>query len=312
MKKILWIIFIVGPIVWFINDMWFSVGVNEKVPQEITVYVAEDGLVVPVTANGTTVEDFLTQTHYALSEDDRVLPPRSVSVLAGMTIEIIRAQKMHVIVDGSAQTCDSYALDVRGILRACGIDYVEDMDEIAPPLKSLVTPKTTITVARVEVKEEEHEISIPFKTVTRTDKSVAFGTAQTIEKGKVGRAILKEHVTYKGGKEVAREEIDRTITVAPKNKVVVTGEKLTLGKKHTGVASWYAYKDCDCAANPWLPKGSYVKVTNRANGKSVVVRINDRGPFVPGRIIDLDVTAFKKIASKGAGVIDVIMEEVKQ
>jgi rare lipoprotein A len=64
------------------------------------------------------------------------------------------------------------------------------------------------------------------------------------------------------------------------------------------------------AANPWLPIGSYVKVTNEANGKSVIVRINDRGPFVPGRIVDLDKVAFQKIASLGAGVISVKMEEV--
>ena len=41
------------------------------------------------------------------------------------------------------------------------------------------------------------------------------------------------------------------------------------------------------AAHLKLPMGSYVKVTNLRNGKSVMVRINDRGPVVPGRIIDL-------------------------
>ena len=56
--------------------------------------------------------------------------------------------------------------------------------------------------------------------------------------------------------------------------------------------------------------GSYAKVTNTANGKSVIVQINDRGPFGPGRIIDLDKVAFAKIASIGAGVIGVKVEEV--
>src|ERR1700732_9238 len=41
------------------------------------------------------------------------------------------------------------------------------------------------------------------------------------------------------------------------------------------------------AAHPTLPLGSYVRVTNLRNGRAVVVRINDRGPIVPGRIIDL-------------------------
>ena len=56
--------------------------------------------------------------------------------------------------------------------------------------------------------------------------------------------------------------------------------------------------------------GSYVKVTNTANGKSVIVKINDRGPFGAGRIIDLDKVAFQEIASLGQGVINVKMEEI--
>jgi rare lipoprotein A len=56
--------------------------------------------------------------------------------------------------------------------------------------------------------------------------------------------------------------------------------------------------------------GSYVKVTNTANGKSVIVKINDRGPFGGGRIIDLDKVAFQEIASLGQGVAQVKMEEI--
>jgi rare lipoprotein A len=41
------------------------------------------------------------------------------------------------------------------------------------------------------------------------------------------------------------------------------------------------------AAHPTLPLGSYVRVTNMHNGRAIVVRVNDRGPVVPGRIIDL-------------------------
>ncbi|MFZ2187336.1 MAG: septal ring lytic transglycosylase RlpA family protein [Candidatus Moraniibacteriota bacterium] len=83
-----------------------------------------------------------------------------------------------------------------------------------------------------------------------------------------------------------------------------------MGKSHSGGASWYAFTGTMAAANPWLPMGSYVKVTNVGNGKSVIVKINDRGPFVPGRIIDLDKAAFTRIASIGAGVINVKMEEI--
>ncbi|MFP3351444.1 septal ring lytic transglycosylase RlpA family protein [Pseudoalteromonas sp. SIMBA_153] len=59
------------------------------------------------------------------------------------------------------------------------------------------------------------------------------------------------------------------------------------------------------AAHLKLPFGTRVKVTNIANNKSVVVRINDRGPYIRGRIIDLSKAMFEKIADSSAGVIDV-------
>ncbi len=83
-----------------------------------------------------------------------------------------------------------------------------------------------------------------------------------------------------------------------------------------GTASWYGetfqgkptasgepYEMYDMtAAHLSLPMGSYVKVTNLRNGKAVVVRINDRGPVVPGRIIDLSYGAAKAIQMRGHGL----------
>ncbi len=79
--------------------------------------------------------------------------------------------------------------------------------------------------------------------------------------------------------------------------------------KTQGLASWYGRKFhgnstaigepydmyAMSAAHPTLPLPSYARVTNLDNGKSVVVRVNDRGPFHPGRIIDLSYTAAYKL-----------------
>jgi rare lipoprotein A len=59
------------------------------------------------------------------------------------------------------------------------------------------------------------------------------------------------------------------------------------------------------AAHKTLPFGTKLRVTNTANGRSVVVRVNDRGPFVAGRCLDLTTGAFSRIASMGAGVATV-------
>ena len=59
------------------------------------------------------------------------------------------------------------------------------------------------------------------------------------------------------------------------------------------------------AAHKTLPFGTKVKVTNLKNGKTVKITINDRGPFVAGRIIDLSKEAAKKIDMKNDGVVEV-------
>jgi rare lipoprotein A len=56
------------------------------------------------------------------------------------------------------------------------------------------------------------------------------------------------------------------------------------------------------AAHLTLPMGSYVRVTNLRNGRAVVVRVNDRGPIVPGRIIDLSYGAAQALQFKQRGL----------
>ena len=95
-----------------------------------------------------------------------------------------------------------------------------------------------------------------------------------------------------------------------------------------GVASWYGsyFQGRDTAsgepynmyaltaAHPKLPLGTLVKVTNIRNGRAIVVRVNDRGPVVPGRIIDLSYSAAQALKFKSRGLqrvrLDVVHPEV--
>ena len=64
------------------------------------------------------------------------------------------------------------------------------------------------------------------------------------------------------------------------------------------------------AAHKSLPFGTKLRVTNKRNGKSVVVRINDRGPFVRGRMLDLSKGAAGRIGMIGAGHASVCVQKV--
>jgi rare lipoprotein A len=86
-----------------------------------------------------------------------------------------------------------------------------------------------------------------------------------------------------------------------------------------GYASWYGEPQMTAsgerfdphaltAAHRSLPLGTRVRVTNQRNGRSVVVRINDRGPFRHDRIIDLSTAAAKLLDMIDAGVVPVTLE----
>lgn len=86
---------------------------------------------------------------------------------------------------------------------------------------------------------------------------------------------------------------------------------LAAANAESGVASVYAYESGKTAsgerasaqgltaAHRTLPFGTHVRVTNKRNGKTVVVRINDRGPFVKGRVIDVTPAAAKALGFSG-------------
>lgn len=94
--------------------------------------------------------------------------------------------------------------------------------------------------------------------------------------------------------------------------------------KQRGVGSWYGRKFHGqktssgepydmykmTAAHPTLPIPSYARVTNLSNGKQVVVRVNDRGPFHSGRIIDLSYTAALKLGYLGKGSSELEVERI--
>src|SRR5574343_848828 len=92
------------------------------------------------------------------------------------------------------------------------------------------------------------------------------------------------------------------------------GKASWYGKKFHGkrTASGEAYDMYEMtAAHPTLPIPSYARVTNTSNGRSVVVRINDRGPFHSTRLIDLSYAAAYKLGYAGMGNAEVVVERVR-
>jgi len=122
----------------------------------------------------------------------------------------------------------------------------------------------------------------------------------------------------------ARPRVERLNSGAPNHAYEIKGERYEPGHTdvplfETGLASWYGRPfhgrrtasgerydmNAMTAAHKTMPLPSYALVRNPANGRQVVVRVNDRGPFVKGRVIDLSRAAARKLRISGLGRVEV-------
>lgn len=123
---------------------------------------------------------------------------------------------------------------------------------------------------------------------------------------------------------VAQEEPDSAdfeaaIATASATAAAMAAQNSPLARLETGIASWYGRQfhgrktangesfdmDALTAAHRKLPFGSWVRVRNLVNGRSVDVRINDRGPFIKRRIIDLSRAAARALGVAGTHEVEI-------
>ncbi len=161
---------------------------------------------------------------------------------------------------------------------------------------------------------------------------ILLATALGLNSCSTGRAPLTQQ--DKTGRLLSPEEAYRLGKL--KNKPYVIDGKLyvpmdyreTAGYQETGTASWYGqetldqhnnqptaygetfYPDRPSAAHKYLPLPAIVRVTNLETNASVIVRVNDRGPFVGNRVIDLSAEAAKQLGFYGKGTAKVKLEVV--
>jgi len=124
---------------------------------------------------------------------------------------------------------------------------------------------------------------------------------------------------------VAHHSVVRKVTVARKPDPATPAVLNAHPKADSsyGVASFYTEDEWTAsgerfnthamtAAHPTLPFGTKLRVTNVTNGRSVVVRINDRGPFVPGRVVDLSGSAAESLGMVERGIVKVKLDVVQK
>lgn len=275
-----------------------------------TVTISDNGLAFDLLADSNgTVKEFLTKSGLGIGPYDSIVPDPDSALVSGMHIEIGRSASIRILADGKTVKARTFEKDLPRALLENGI-VLGRLDKTVPEKNVPIGDGQEIVITRINVEEVTIAEDIPFKTVTKTDSKLGWREKRTDQEGKNGTQEVRYRITYKDGKEVSRIALEKNRTEEPVQEIVTQGTYVKLGDKHTGSGTWYSFKGGLYAASPWLPIGSFAKVTNIANGKSVMVEINDRGPFGKNRIMDLDKEAFQKIASLGTGVISIKVEEV--
>ncbi|WP_158600642.1 septal ring lytic transglycosylase RlpA family protein [Tessaracoccus antarcticus] len=277
------------------------------------------------------------------AQDSKLSTSRSTGISRqGLSVDIATAKDVTLTVAGKT-TQLTVAGTVADALAEAGVTPDAD-DTLTPAADTTLTDGLAITFVDVEVKTSAKEVDIPFKKTTTSSETMAKGEKKITTKGAVGMSRETYTDVYHDGRLVSstlaksvisRQPVHEVTTLgtkepAPKVEVADPGVKktaptgsnnLTPASGSTCMASYYweaqptangeqFNTNAMTAAHKSLPFNTMVKVTNLANGKSAVVRINDRGPYISGRCLDLSTAAMQQIGGTSSGVVKVAYEVV--
>jgi hypothetical protein len=258
------------------------------------------------------VSEMLEQLGVRVFPEDRAYAFPDPRLGMGSTIRLYRAQPVLIRDAGDERVVRTWATTV-GELAAEQRLALGEKDVVVPE-RSAGIPVSAAPLLLQITRVAEVEISItqpiPHTTTYIDDPEMERGTQKIEQAGKDG--VLRKNflVHRENGREVWRREVNRQVETEPRQAIIRRGTKVI--EYEIGVASRYPKGfriGSMTAAHKTLPFGTKVRVVNVSNGKSVVVRIADRGPYLPGRVIDLSYDAFAEIANPDSGVVNVRLEK---
>ena len=306
------------------------------------VVVTIDGKKVVRWTTAKNVAEVLAQLNQS-DPDNLVSVSRSLDISrAGLSFSMQTAKDVTVTIGGKTQKITAVGT-VADALKAAKVE-VDSSDAVNPGLGTPLSDGMKITLTMVDQKSQKRRVAVPFSTKKVEDSSLPKGEIKVITKGVNGINEETWTVVFKDGKKVSEKKVSSKVVNAPVTQVVKVGTKTASSSSPstrsssashrstasqssdpvtsgtTCLASTYGEGDGTAggptasgetfdpsaftAASKTLPLGSTIRVTNVSNGRTVTVRINDRGPYVGGRCLDLSTAAMNAIAP-GQGLVTV-------
>jgi len=219
---------------------------------------------------------------------------------------------VRAVVAGKVHDVLTNARTAGELLSAMGITP-DAHDRVRPSPSTPLHVGATVVFDRVKILTRSFSRSIPFGTRTTWTTALPVGEARVIAPGMAGISFVTERVVVVNGRVVSTNVASVRVIRPPIDEVRLSGPASPTNPQQPpgdhvarGQATWYDPPWSGLtAASPWIPFGTHVTVTDLATGRTVIVVIDDRGPFSPGRIIDLSPEAFSVLAPLGQGVLDV-------
>jgi uncharacterized protein YabE (DUF348 family) len=305
-----------------VGDLLDSQGITLSEHDEVTPIAEEslsDGMIVRVLlakeitlllngagertvyVTGETVKDVLDQINVRAEQSSYLEPSRGASVEDGDVIVYREAVDVRLTVDGGTREVITNAPNVGHLLDSLGI-VLQGKDRVEPTLTAPLVPGLEVRAIRVEVRNLYQDQPISYDTEVRKTDELLIGESRIVRQGVPGILRKSYRGTFEDGKLVSQKLLETEVEREPVTRIVEEGTREP--RIQTGLASWY-HRTGMVAAHKTLPFGTRVHVTNLANGETVTVVINDRGPYIDGRVIDLSDDAFARLAPLGSGVINV-------
>ena len=299
--------------------------------KEITIN--NNGEILTIETAAADVAELLHVHGIALTPGVMVEPASCEPLESGMAVEVNRAAAVKLVKPQEQITHYTLQGTVGELLAELSLSP-ENCLLISPTLNAPVYSGMEISLVPYEIETRKVYENIPYQVKSKEDDSLDQGRRIILQEGQEGVRELAYQVYFLGETELYRELSTETIIVEPAEAVVALGtrpplriasrEKTETVYTKEGIASWYGPgfhgrrtangeiydQNKLTAAHLSLPFNTLVKVTFVHTGKEVVVRINDRGPYIRGRIIDLSHAAAEEIGLCPHGVGKVIIEIV--
>jgi len=230
--------------------------------------------------------------------------PGSVGTSPVVSVRAVVAGKVHDVLTNASTAGE--------LLSAMGITP-DASDRVRPSPSTPLHVGSQVVFDRVETRTLTRLQAIPFRTLTTWTAELAPGQVRVIANGVAGLRQVTDRVVVVNGRVSSRTTLSETVlrpAVAEVRESGPASPSLPMGAAGagaaTGRATWYDPPWAGLtAASPWIPFGTRVRVTDLSTGRTVIVVIDDRGPFSAGRIIDLSPEAFSLLSPLGRGVLDV-------